>query len=150
MINKTVAYAVEDIVMKALIDLGMDFWWIDYQQGGTQGHFCICSQALSNNQLGSFNKNFRQAAAPAWRRTRRYGPISCVSPTRNGRARISAVLFSAAGAVLEPTATRYLALYFTLCLLFDVEQCLTCLATGRVQWRRGCTHVGKPRVPTVL
>jgi hypothetical protein len=36
-VNKTVAYAVEDIVMEALIKQGMDFWWIDYQQGGTQG-----------------------------------------------------------------------------------------------------------------
>lgn len=36
-VNKTVAYAVEDIVMEALIEQGMDFWWIDYQQGGTQG-----------------------------------------------------------------------------------------------------------------
>jgi hypothetical protein len=40
-INKTVAYAVEDIVMEALIQQGLDFWWIDYQQGGTQGMFAI-------------------------------------------------------------------------------------------------------------
>ncbi len=85
-VNKTVAYAVEDIVMKALIDLGMDFWWIDYQQGGTQGNFCYLPQ--SSYQL--INNSIRQAAAPAWRRIRRCGPTSCVSPTQSAKVRTSA------------------------------------------------------------
>jgi alpha-glucosidase (family GH31 glycosyl hydrolase) len=36
-VNKSHAYALEDIVVKAVVDQGMDFWWIDWQQGGKQG-----------------------------------------------------------------------------------------------------------------
>ncbi len=34
LINATHAYGLEDIVLKAVEDMGMDFWWIDWQQGG--------------------------------------------------------------------------------------------------------------------
>ena len=34
LVNSTYAYALEDIVLKAVEDQGMDFWWIDWQQGG--------------------------------------------------------------------------------------------------------------------
>ena len=34
LVNSTWAYALEDIVLKAVEDQGMDFWWIDWQQGG--------------------------------------------------------------------------------------------------------------------
>ena len=37
MVNKTYVYALEDIVLGNVSQAGMDFWWIDYQQGGTQG-----------------------------------------------------------------------------------------------------------------
>lgn len=37
LINSTHAYALEDIVVKHDEDLGMDFWWIDWQQPGTEG-----------------------------------------------------------------------------------------------------------------
>ena len=38
LINATVAYAVEDIVLGDLIrNKGVSFWWIDWQQGGAQG-----------------------------------------------------------------------------------------------------------------
>jgi len=36
--NKTYVYALEDIVLKAIEDDGMDFWWIDWQQGESGGH----------------------------------------------------------------------------------------------------------------
>lgn len=36
-VNASIAYALEDIVLKDAEKLGMDFWWIDWQQGGTQG-----------------------------------------------------------------------------------------------------------------
>ncbi len=32
--NSTWAYALEDLVLKPVLDQGMDFWWIDWQQGG--------------------------------------------------------------------------------------------------------------------
>ena len=32
--NESHAYGLEDIVLKAVEDMGMDFWWIDWQQGG--------------------------------------------------------------------------------------------------------------------
>lgn len=36
--NETYALAVEDVILKPLQDQGFgDFWWIDWQQGGTQG-----------------------------------------------------------------------------------------------------------------
>jgi alpha-glucosidase (family GH31 glycosyl hydrolase) len=31
-------YALEDITVKAVEDLGMDFWWLDWQQGETQAN----------------------------------------------------------------------------------------------------------------
>ena len=31
--NATWAYALDDIVLKYAEDQGMDFWWIDWQQG---------------------------------------------------------------------------------------------------------------------
>jgi len=41
MVNKTYVYALEDIVLGALNKQGLDFWWIDWQQGeaayGAQG-----------------------------------------------------------------------------------------------------------------
>jgi len=36
--NKTYVYALEDIVLKTIEDDGMDFWWIDWQQGESGGH----------------------------------------------------------------------------------------------------------------
>jgi hypothetical protein len=37
-VNATVAYAVEDIVLGDLIyNKNVDFWWIDWQQGGFAG-----------------------------------------------------------------------------------------------------------------
>eukprot|EP00939_MAST-03C_sp_MAST-3C-sp1_P004520 g4520.t1 len=36
--NKSYVYALEDIVLKAVEDDGMDFWWIDWQQGETAGN----------------------------------------------------------------------------------------------------------------
>jgi hypothetical protein len=37
-VNATVAYAVEDIVLGDLLyNKSVDFWWIDWQQGGTAG-----------------------------------------------------------------------------------------------------------------
>ncbi len=35
--NASIAYALEDIVLNAVEAGGMDFWWIDWQQGGKQG-----------------------------------------------------------------------------------------------------------------
>ena len=35
--NETYAKALEDLVLKPVEDTGMDYWWIDWQQGGTQG-----------------------------------------------------------------------------------------------------------------
>lgn len=32
-VNSTISYALEDIVLKPLEDDGVDFWWIDWQQG---------------------------------------------------------------------------------------------------------------------
>lgn len=37
MVNASYVYGLEDIVLKNLTDQGVDFWWIDWQQGGTQG-----------------------------------------------------------------------------------------------------------------
>jgi hypothetical protein len=37
LVNESWAYSLEDIVLKAVEDQGMDFWWIDWQQGGTPG-----------------------------------------------------------------------------------------------------------------
>jgi alpha-glucosidase (family GH31 glycosyl hydrolase) len=38
LVNATVAYAVEDIVLGDLIEnKSVNFWWIDWQQGGSQG-----------------------------------------------------------------------------------------------------------------
>lgn len=38
LVNSTVAYAVEDIVLGDLVrNKHIDFWWIDWQQGGDQG-----------------------------------------------------------------------------------------------------------------
>lgn len=37
MVNKSYVYALEDITLEAVIKQGMDFWWIDWQQGGAQG-----------------------------------------------------------------------------------------------------------------
>jgi hypothetical protein len=38
LLNATVAYAVEDIVLGDLLyNKSIDFWWIDWQQGGTAG-----------------------------------------------------------------------------------------------------------------
>ena len=34
LLNATWAYALEDLVLKPVLDQGMDFWWIDWQQGG--------------------------------------------------------------------------------------------------------------------
>ena len=36
--NKSYVYALEDIVLKDIEDDGMDFWWIDWQQGETAGN----------------------------------------------------------------------------------------------------------------
>jgi hypothetical protein len=36
LINESWAYGLEDLVMKPVLDQGMDFWWIDWQQGGQQ------------------------------------------------------------------------------------------------------------------
>uniref|UniRef100_A0A6B2KX16 DUF5110 domain-containing protein n=1 Tax=Arcella intermedia TaxID=1963864 RepID=A0A6B2KX16_9EUKA len=35
--NATYLYALDDVVLGDLEKKGMDFWWIDWQQGGTQG-----------------------------------------------------------------------------------------------------------------
>lgn len=35
--NKSYVFALEDIVLKSIEDDGMDFWWIDWQQGETKG-----------------------------------------------------------------------------------------------------------------
>ena len=35
--NETYTMALEDEVLKPVEDSGMDYWWIDWQQGGTQG-----------------------------------------------------------------------------------------------------------------
>ena len=45
LINATWAYALDDIVLKAVEDMGMDFWWIDWQQGG---HTAGCSGDKQN------------------------------------------------------------------------------------------------------
>ena len=38
LVNKTVTYAVEDIVLGDLIkNKHISFWWIDWQQGGSAG-----------------------------------------------------------------------------------------------------------------
>lgn len=37
MVNKSYVYALEDIVLQPVENMGMDFWWIDWQQGGTPG-----------------------------------------------------------------------------------------------------------------
>ena len=34
--NATWAYALEDIVLKYVEEQGMDFWWVDWQQGGVE------------------------------------------------------------------------------------------------------------------
>eukprot|EP00042_Codosiga_hollandica_P032126 m.200668 g.200668 ORF g.200668 m.200668 type:complete len:1028 (+) comp53818_c0_seq1:262-3345(+) len=36
LVNSTFAYSLEDLVLKPVLDQGMDFWWIDWQQGGQQ------------------------------------------------------------------------------------------------------------------
>eukprot|EP01087_Luapelamoeba_hula_P016795 TRINITY_DN519_c1_g1_i1.p1 TRINITY_DN519_c1_g1~~TRINITY_DN519_c1_g1_i1.p1 ORF type:complete len:943 (-),score=155.61 TRINITY_DN519_c1_g1_i1:23-2851(-) len=36
-VNSTYVYGLEDIVLGDLEKQGVDFWWIDWQQGGTQG-----------------------------------------------------------------------------------------------------------------
>ena len=36
LVNSTWSYALEDIVLKYVEEQGMDFWWIDWQQGGQQ------------------------------------------------------------------------------------------------------------------
>ena len=36
--NQSYMYALEDITVKAVEDLGMDFWWLDWQQGETQAN----------------------------------------------------------------------------------------------------------------
>lgn len=36
-INATLAYALEDVVLQPLERDGVDFWWIDWQQGESQG-----------------------------------------------------------------------------------------------------------------
>jgi alpha-glucosidase (family GH31 glycosyl hydrolase) len=36
-VNRSYAYALEDVVLGALEDMGMDFWWIDWQQGEDKG-----------------------------------------------------------------------------------------------------------------
>jgi len=36
-VNRSYVLGLEDIVLGYLEDLGEDFWWIDWQQGGTQG-----------------------------------------------------------------------------------------------------------------
>ena len=36
--NKTYVYALEDIVLRAIENDGMDFWWIDWQQGESAGN----------------------------------------------------------------------------------------------------------------
>ena len=37
MVNASYVYGLEDIVLKNVSDQGVDFWWIDWQQGGKQG-----------------------------------------------------------------------------------------------------------------
>lgn len=37
MVNASYVYGLEDIVLKNLTDQGVEFWWIDWQQGGKQG-----------------------------------------------------------------------------------------------------------------
>jgi hypothetical protein len=34
-VNSTIAYALEDVVLRPLEEDGVDFWWIDWQQGET-------------------------------------------------------------------------------------------------------------------
>jgi hypothetical protein len=36
-VNDTMVYSLEDIVLKNVEDQGMTFWWIDWQQGGQEG-----------------------------------------------------------------------------------------------------------------
>jgi len=36
--NQSYLYALEDVTLRALEDDGMDFWWIDWQQGEDQGN----------------------------------------------------------------------------------------------------------------
>ncbi len=36
-LNATIAYAVEDIVLGDILKKGVQFFWIDWQQGGFQG-----------------------------------------------------------------------------------------------------------------
>ena len=37
LINESWTYSLEDIVLKNVENQGMDFWWIDWQQGGVNG-----------------------------------------------------------------------------------------------------------------
>lgn len=37
LVNATIAYAVEDIVLGSLLGMGVDFFWPDWQQGGAAG-----------------------------------------------------------------------------------------------------------------